>query len=115
MIGVAIAVRRAVDHLGVEDEGPCPNARAPAKLDHEEEVAMMWNSGWGWGAWLTMTIVMVGFWGLVAWVIVSVTRGSSGTQSAARSAEDILAERFARGEIDEDEFTQRRDALRSKH
>lgn len=75
---------------------------------------MMWNSGWGWGAWLMMTVVMVGFWALVAWVVVSVTRGPSSTQSDVRSAEDILAERFARGEIDEDEFTGRRDALRSK-
>jgi putative membrane protein len=28
------------------------------------------------------------------------------------AAEDVLAERFARGEIDEDEFRRRREALR---
>jgi putative membrane protein len=75
---------------------------------------MMWNDGWGWGVWLTMVVIMIGFSGLIAWVIISVTRGSSNTRPPDRSAEDILAERFARGEIDEDEFTARREVLRSK-
>lgn len=75
---------------------------------------MNWGDGsWGWGAWLMMTVFMLGFWGLVAWVIVTLVRGPSGNQHQDRSAEDILAERFARGEIDKDEYTQRRDALRS--
>ncbi len=78
---------------------------------------MYWNDGgWGWGAWLMMGIFMLGFWGLVAWVVVTLVRGSSNpqrSQPTERSAEEILAERFARGEIDKDEFTQRRDALRS--
>lgn len=74
---------------------------------------MYWNDGWGWVGWLTMTIFMVGFWGLVAWVIVTVTRGPSGSGHQQHSAEDILAERFARGEIDHDDYTQRLDALRS--
>ena len=75
---------------------------------------MMWNDGWGWGVWLTMVVIMIGFWGLIAWVIISVPRGSSNTRPPDRSAEDILAERFAHGEIDEDEFTARREVLRSK-
>ncbi len=75
---------------------------------------MYWNDGWGWGAWLVMTIFMVVFWGLVAWVVVTVIRGSSGTERPRDSAEDILAERFARGELDESEYTGRLDALRSK-
>ena len=75
---------------------------------------MYWNDGWGWGAWLMMTIFMVVFWGLVAWVVVTLVRGSSGTQRPRSSAEDILAERFARGELDEDEYSGRLDALRSK-
>lgn len=77
---------------------------------------MYWDDGgWGWVAWLTMTVFMVGFWGLVAWVIVTLARGpaSGRDQHRDRSADDILAERFARGEIDKDEYTQRRDTLRS--
>lgn len=38
-------------------------------------------------------------------------RGLGGSQQA-RGAEDVLAERFARGEIDEDEYRQRVTALR---
>jgi putative membrane protein len=76
---------------------------------------MYWNDGWGWGAWLMMTVGMIGFWGLVAWVIVTLARGTSATRAPERSAEDILAERFARGEIDEEEYTARLDALHSRH
>jgi putative membrane protein len=60
-----------------------------------------------------MSIMMLGFWALVAWVIVMVVRGASGPRSHAPSAEEILAERFARGEIDEQDYRKRRDALRS--
>ncbi|MFN0090294.1 MAG: SHOCT domain-containing protein [Acidimicrobiales bacterium] len=74
---------------------------------------MYWNNGWGWVGWLTMMIFMVSFWGLIAWAVIAVVRGLSGTRHQQRSAEDILAERFARGEIDHDEYTQRLDTLRS--
>ncbi len=74
---------------------------------------MYWNNGWGWVGWLTMMVFMVGFWGLIAWAVIAVARGPSGTRHQQRSAEDILAERFARGEIDHDEYTHRLDALRS--
>jgi putative membrane protein len=36
----------------------------------------------------------------------------SAMPTAATSAEELLAQRFARGEIDEDEYRRRRDALR---
>lgn len=80
---------------------------------------MYWNDGWGWGAWLMMTVGMIGFWGLVAWVIVTLARGASVRgasvpRATERSPEDILAERFARGEIDADEYTARRDALQAR-
>ena len=75
---------------------------------------MYWNNGSGWVGWLMMMMVfMVAFWGLIAWVVVTLVRGQSGTRHQQRSAEDILAERFARGEIDQDEYAKRLDALRS--
>lgn len=88
----------------------------------------MWDNGWhdgpgGWG-WLLMAVMMVAFWGGVAWIIVSLVRhsgvnarsappGSSAPPTVA-SPEDILHERFARGEIDTEEYHQRLDAMRAK-
>jgi putative membrane protein len=78
------------------------------------------GNGWGWGG-TVMTIVLAGF--LVA-VIVAVVfairdlaRGGSqynGASSAATGPEDALAQRFARGEIDEDGY-RRRIALLREH
>jgi putative membrane protein len=74
---------------------------------------MYWGNGdWNWAAWLVMTASMVLFWGLVAWVVVTVIRRPSDNP---RRPEDVLADRYARGEIDDDEFGRRRDALRAKH
>jgi len=75
---------------------------------------MHWDDGWGWGVWLMMMGFMVVFWGLIAWVVVTLVREQSRTRHPpqSRSAQEILAERFARGEIDEDEYARRRDALR---
>lgn len=67
---------------------------------------MWWHYGdWGSGAWLAMTLGMVAFWGLVIWAIPALVRGTIG-DGARREAtpEQILAERFARVEIDSDEY-----------
>ena len=83
---------------------------------------MMWGygAGWGWGAWLTMGVGMILFWGLVIGGVIVLTRYLAGTRYHPSSdapgrttAEQILAERFARGEIDEDEYRQRRELLRN--
>ena len=76
---------------------------------------MMWwpDGGWGWGGWLMMTLTMLAFWGLAAWVIVTFVRQPGSRPGPDHNAEEILAERFARGEIDEEEFTKRKAALRS--
>jgi putative membrane protein len=61
-------------------------------------------SGWGWFA---MTLGMVAFWGLIITAVVMFVRavGPASTTSAPPSSpEQILAERFARGEIDQDEY-----------
>ncbi len=80
------------------------------------------NGGWGWGAWVFMAIMMVIFFALIAAVLVALIRPGSwrgngaGPQTDARSndAMRILDERFARGEIDADEYARRRDVLRSQ-
>ena len=89
----------------------------------ERVILMMWGygAGWGWGAWLTMGVGMILFWGLVIGGGIALVRYLAGTRyhypssgaSGRTAAEQILAERFARGDIDEDEYRQRRELLRS--
>jgi putative membrane protein len=64
-----------------------------------------------------MTLGMVAFWALliavVVWLVRGLDRRQAGTPSAQRPGpEQVLAERFARGEIDEQEFNDRLAALR---
>ena len=62
-------------------------------------------SGW---AWLLMTLGMLSFWALVAVLVVALFRRPGGRDQQQRpDAEEILAERLARGEIDADEYRQR--------
>jgi putative membrane protein len=75
-------------------------------------------SGWGW---LLMTLSMLGFWALVAVLALALLRRPSQPdrqrqpgqpdQQSWPGAEEILAERLARGEIDADEYHQRLQTL----
>ena len=77
---------------------------------------MMWwygpgMNGWGYGL---MTVSMVLFWALVIFGVIAVVRylGRGNRETTVRpTPEELLAERFARGDIDEDEYQQRRDLL----
>jgi putative membrane protein len=90
-------------------------------IDSRKEHTMMMGYGgdWGWGGWILMTVAMVAFWALLITAVVLVVRylvTSRGTGAppplGRRSAEDLLAERYARGEIDDDEYRQRLALLR---
>lgn len=81
---------------------------------------MMWwgDGGWGVGGWIMMSLMMVVFWGgliALAVLLVNALRSDQPRSTPARrsDAEALLAERFARGEIDEEEFTRRREVLHS--
>ncbi|NKY88528.1 SHOCT domain-containing protein [Nocardia veterana] len=76
---------------------------------------MMWYGtglgGWGYGL---MVAGMLIFWVLVVAAIVALLRYSgrpdpaaSGRHLRGPSPQQILAERFARGEIDDEEYTRR--------
>lgn len=82
---------------------------------------MMWYSGdgWGWVSWILMTVGMVAFWALVITAVVLAVRHLTGPRGSAANApssgqpaEAVLAERFARGEINDDEYRQRLALLR---
>lgn len=77
-----------------------------------------WNWGWGFGHMAFGGLMMLLFWGGVILLIVLAVRwlgaGSAGpamTGTPRRTAHEILEERFARGEIDKDEFDQRKRLL----
>jgi putative membrane protein len=78
---------------------------------------MMWwygNGMDGWGYTL-MTVSMVLFWGLIVYGVIALVRyvGRHDRSMDARPApEQVLAERFAHGQIDEQEYRQRLDVLR---
>ena len=63
-----------------------------------------WVMGIGWLVFLALIVVL-------AIVLTRQYRGSGG--GTRRGAHDVLDERFARGEIDEDEYRRRHDTLRS--
>lgn len=77
-----------------------------------------YQDGVGWGGWIVMTLVMVAFWALVVFAVVAIFRGTSSSSRPADRSTDrdpmqILEERFARGEIDAEEFRTRADVLRA--
>lgn len=73
---------------------------------------MMWF-GWGagWAGWLTMTLSMIVFWGGLIWLVVWAVQQFAPETRRPSDALIILEERFARGEIDQEEFERRKGAL----
>lgn len=76
-----------------------------------------WGGWAGWSGWVVMLLVMVAFWTLVVVAVVAMFRG---TRDGATRVErerprplDVLDERFARGEIDADEYHARQAVLRA--
>ena len=67
---------------------------------------MYYGNGMGGWGYLLMTVNALLFWGLIVGGIVVLVRylGRSGRPGARSTAETILADRFARGEIDAEEY-----------
>jgi putative membrane protein len=80
---------------------------------------MWWHNGMGWGGWVIMTLTMVAFWSLVVFGILAIFRSDRDDRvnqgTAERDPLQILDERFARGEIDADEYHARRETLGTAH
>ena len=80
-------------------------------------LAQMWDGrdhmdgGWWWVmgiGWL----LFLAFIGFLIYLLVRHHTGSTSSPGRRSTAEELLAERLARGEIDEDEYRRRRTALR---
>lgn len=83
-------------------------------------IAMMWgdHGGWGAGNWIAMSVMMILFWGglvaLTIWIVHTVRpdrRHDGAAPPPPSRPDEVLAERYARGEIDDDEYTRRRRVL----
>lgn len=75
-------------------------------------------SGWGWGHMMFGGIMMLLFWAAIIVLVVLLVRWLTGPHAHGQdappkrsSALQILEERFARGEIDKEEFEERRRLL----
>jgi putative membrane protein len=76
---------------------------------------MGWGYGGGWGWWIFMVIfwlaVLIGIIALIRWLWVA--GGRTSRQATQDSALDILKKRYARGEINKEEFEQKKKDLGS--
>ena len=90
----------------------------PAFSQAGSERGWLWDSGRGWGGMMGGGVGMILFWGVIIVVIVLAVRRfggfGPGRESAAPTEKtplQILQNRYARGEIDKQEYEERRKTL----
>ena len=87
------------------------------------------HDGWGWGGWLMLTIMLVLLVTAIVVTVVLLLRTDPGSRAGghgsvqgtdggggghpSRTARQLLDERYARGELDDEEYVRRRELLRS--
>ena len=82
-------------------------------MDHSDGMMTWWMSGWGWSWTLLVTAALMT---LLVWTLARTRRRDSAPPDRDRvDALRTLEERFARGEIDREEFESRRATLRDDH
>lgn len=99
--------------LSLSSAGP-----ALAQAVGEREWGGFWHPAWGWGHMIFGSLMMIAFLGGIILLVVVLVRwlagggpSGQGTLPARRTPLEILQERFAKGEIDKEEFEERRRAL----
>ena len=99
---------------------PAVLASATAFAQTPSERSYYWHDGWGWGHMIFGPLMMIAFIAVVVILVVLAIRWIGGSSRGAvppvhtpqgRPPLDILKERFARGEIDKEEFEERRQVL----
>lgn len=75
-----------------------------------------WYDGWAWWWMIPMMVIMVAVVVGGVWAIVraSLPPSSTGRPQAARTPDEILAQRLAAGEIDAAQYHERLDALHGR-
>jgi putative membrane protein len=79
-----------------------------------------WDGGWGVGNWLLMGFGMLLFWAVVVagivWLVhwTSAGRTAQTVSPSRTTALDILDQRYARGEIGDEEYRTRRETLTAR-
>jgi putative membrane protein len=111
---IGSAVPRAPSRAG----SPALELGAPHTLCTQKEIGMWGDMGYGWGWSMGIHMIsMVLFWVLIILGIVVLVRwiGTPSPSGAppARTALDILKERYARGEIEKQEFEEKKRDLSS--
>jgi putative membrane protein len=103
LLGIGYVIGRVVDDR--HHDGERPFFRGPGDEDHRGLAILV--------ALIVLALIVAGVVLLVRHYMVP--RGDTAMPAAASgtSAEQVLADRFARGEIDEAEFVSRRNVLRS--
>ena len=81
----------------------------------EDGIGNDWGIGhmWGGGYGMFGGVMMILFWGaVIALIVVAVRQFGNGPSKPDQDPAQILKERFARGEIEEDEYRKRLAALK---
>ncbi|MCD2118205.1 SHOCT domain-containing protein [Rhodococcus pyridinivorans] len=80
-----------------------------------ETIMMGWVGDIGWAGWTVMAVCMLAFWTVVIYLVAVMFRAdrTSGPAGIEHEGDPLrmLEERFARGDIDSDEFVARRQVL----
>lgn len=113
-----VGMRKRLTHAMIALPAALVSLPALAQTTTDQSKYWHYGMGWGWGHMFFGSFMMVLFWGsIIVLIVVAVrylVRGSShgAMPPASRgNALGILEERFARGEIDKEEFEERRRLL----
>jgi len=69
-----------------------------------------WHGWWMGSMWLFWVVIIVA----LIWIVVRSASSARNLRETQRTPEEILRERFARGEIDTEEFQRRLEVLRGR-